>query len=274
MSDFQVIDWNILPNFDTSFFKQGSAISIGGFDGLHLGHLALLEELKKNAKGMLKGILTFYTPPAYMLSVSSKYGLISTLRLKREKLRRLGFDFVILVDFSSNFAKMKAEDFVGLLKKYLNIEFLIVGSDFHFGHNRLSSIEDMRSLSYKFSFVFEALQPLLVNGRKQKISSSSLRTSIYNGDISQVNSLLSEPFTIDLMGLAPYEINAKEFVFKREDILQVLPKEGQFEGILCFKTSPSEEKVVILLDDSFLRLSFKNFELSKAKPYFDILKFI
>ena len=274
MTDFKTIDWDMLPSFDAEFFKQGSAISIGGFDGLHLGHQALLEELKKNAKGMLKGVLTFYTPPAYMLSVSSKHGLISTLRLKKEKLERLGFDFVILVDFSSNFAKMEAEDFVGILKKYLNLELLIVGSDFRFGYNRKFSIEDMSRLARKFSFSFEALQPLLLGWKNQKISSSCLRTSIYNGDISLVNSLLGRAFSIDLLGLTPFEVDRQEVKFRKEIIMQVLPKIGSFEGNISFVDSVFEEKVKILLDENYLRLLFENKELSKAEPYFDILKFV
>lgn len=273
MNDFKVIDWSELSSFESFFFKSGSAISIGGFDGLHLGHLALLEELKKNAKGLQKGVLTFYTPPAYMLSTSSKHGIISTLRLKKEKLRRLGFDFVILVDFSLNFAKMKAEDFVVLLKKYLNLEFLIVGSDFHFGHNRLSSIEDMQRLSVELSFGFKALKPLLIDGKMQKISSSSLRAYIYDGNIALVNSLLGEPFTIDLLDLIPCEVDGKEFKFRRKDIVQVLPKEGEFEGIVCFNVSFTEKKVVILVDENYLRLVF-DVKLNKDEPYFDILKFI
>lgn len=274
MSDFKVIDWNALPSFEASFFKTGSAISIGGFDGLHLGHMALLEELKKKAKGMLKGVLTFYTPPAYMLSTSSKHGLISTWRLKKEKLIRLGFDFAILVDFSSNFAKMKAEDFVELLKKYLNLEFLVVGDDFHFGYNRISSIEDMHCLSCKFSFVFEAVKPLVIGEKVQKVSSSLLRTYIYEGNVEYVNSLLGEPFTVDLLDLTPCVIEGKELRFRRGDILQVLPKDGKFEGAVCFNASAFEEKVVVLLDENYLRLIFANMELNKVLPCLDRLKFI
>ena len=274
MNDFRVIDWTNLQSIDSNFFETGTAISIGGFDGLHLGHIALLEVLKKKSKGMLKGVLTFYTPPAYMLSSSSKHGLISTLRLKIEKLRRLGFDFALLVDFSLDFAKMGAEDFVGLLKKYLNLELLVVGSDFRFGYNRKCSIEDMRQLSRKFSFAFEALQPLLLDGENQKISSSCLRTSIYNGDISYVNFLLGQPFSIDLLGLTPFEAYGYEAKFRREDILQVLPESGEFKGEVSFENSVFDEKVKILLDESYLRLFFENKVLSKAEPYFDILKFI
>ena len=274
MNDFRVIDWESLPSFDSSFFEKGGAISIGGFDGLHLGHIALLEELKKKSKNMMKGILTFYTPPAYMLSATSKHGLISTLRLKLDRFIQLGFDFALLVDFSSNFAKMEAEDFVGVLKKYLNLKLLIVGSDFRFGYNRKCSIEDMSRLARKFSFSFEALQPLLLSGKKQKISSSCLRTSIYNGDISLVNSLLGRAFSIDLLEVTSFEVDRQEVKFRKETIMQVLPKIGSFEGKISFVDSVFEEKVKILLDENYLRLLFENKELSKAEPYFDILKFV
>ncbi|MGP1415262.1 MAG: hypothetical protein ACTTJ6_04905 [Treponema sp.] len=273
MTDFKVIDWDELPRFDKDFLKKGSAISIGGFDGLHLGHQVLLEELKKKAGGFLKGVLTFYVPPAYILS-ASKRGLISTLRLKKEKLKRLGFDFVVLVDFSSNFAKMRAENFVDLLKKYLNLKVLVVGSDFHFGHNRLSSVEDMRYLSSKFSFSFEALKPLFADGKMQKISSSTLRASIYDGNITYANSLLGEAFTVDLLDLKPYEADGRKFSFRRKDIMQVLPRDGEFEGIVCFSASFPEEKVAISIDENYLRLVFENTELNKDEPYFDILKFV
>ncbi|MGP1438175.1 MAG: hypothetical protein ACTTKH_03790 [Treponema sp.] len=276
MSDFYVIDWDaMLPTFDTEFFSKGSAISIGGFDGFHLGHVSLLERLKKNAKGLLKGVLTFYSPPTYMLSNSFKHGTISTLRLKKDKIKRLGFDFVVLVDFSSDFAKMKGEDFVKLLKKYLNLKYLIVGNDFRFGQNRSCSIEDMQCFSSNLSFTFEALYPVLINGKEQKISSSSLRASIYDGNIRLVNSLLEERFTVDLLDLAPCVFGANNEVgFRKKDIMQVLPKEGEFDGIVCFRDSIPEAKVSISLDEDFLKLLFNNVDINKVMPYFDILKFI
>jgi|GEM_PF-4893828 len=277
-----LIDWKDLAHFDNKYFSISSAISIGGFDGLHKGHVRLLNFLKKEAdeRGVLKGILTFYLPPRCFFASSSfrLYAPISSIRLKTEKLRNMGFDFVILVDFSLDFAKMGGECFVELLKRYLNISYLLVGEDFRFGEGRASSIEDIARLSSKLSFSFMALPPFNIDGKKQKISSTIIRQAIYKGELSYAKELLGEDFTIDLLGLTYCIENDRKVCFRKDDILQVLPRYGFFDANIFFCNSSLKIAVKAFFDNFYLKIIFEHDmlfshrRLNEARLHFDILK--
>lgn len=283
-----VIDWKDLPNFDKTFFGKGSCLSIGSFDGLHLGHRALFNRLieKANLSNLLKGVFTFYTPPRYTLSVQ-EYKPISTLKLKLEKMKSLMFDFIVLVDFSLDFAKMRGEDFVKLLKRYLNIKYLLVGEDFRFGEHRASSIEDIQKISSKLCFSFEVLPSFFVDGKEQKVSSTLIRQAIYEGDISFANSLLGMEYLVDLF-VAHHTVEGcikdcftieekTRLSYKKSSIEQVLPRTGRFRGWACSCNCEMMEEVDVILDEVYLNILFTSIktrdnEIGRAMPYFDILK--
>ena len=281
-----IIDWKDLPNFDSSFFAKGSCLSIGSFDGLHLGHRALLSRLieEANFSTLLKGVFTFYSPPRYTLSLQ-KHKPLSTTRLKQEKMRELMLDFIILVDFSSDFARMTGEDFVKLLKRYLNIKYLLVGEDFRFGEHRASSVEDILNISSKLSFSFEAFPSFFVDGRGQRMSSTIIREAIYEGDISFANSLLGVAYSIDLSYLVCCTKDCwtgeekSRISYKKSAIEQVLPATGKFKGSLCHCNCKIMEDVDVIFDEVYLTIEREtkkdeNNKSGKAMPYFDILKLI
>ena len=255
-----------------TFFESGSAISIGSFDGLHKGHRALLKKLIKEGKtlGVPCGVFTFICPPRYLFQFSA-LSCISTLRLKLENLEKLGLDFVILVDFSLNFAKMSGEDFVCLLKEYINLKYLLVGDDFRFGRERSSSIEDMRELSDRFSFSFEAFSS--VHGLEDgfKISSSFIRKAIYDGDLKIVSTFLHDGLDVDLLNIKPYITDEGQLCFLKEELQQVLPRSGEFLGVLSF-SNRKEKDVKVLFDDKWVKLIFTDSEFNEGMPHFNILK--
>jgi len=277
-----LIDWKDLPHFDSKYFSSSCALSIGGFDGLHKGHVKLLNLLKKVAeeKNVLKGILTFYLPPRYFFARESLplYAPISSIRLKTEKLKNMGFDFVILVDFSLDFARMGGESFVELLKRYLNISYLLVGEDFRFGEGRTSSIKDIARLSSKLSFSFMALPAFTIDGKEQKISSTIIRQAIYDGRLSYAKELLGESFAIDLLGLTYCIESDREVCFKKDDILQVVPRYGYFNANVSFYASSLKIAVKVFFDNWYLKIIFENDvlfahkKLNGAWLHFDILK--
>ena len=269
----QVIDWKDLPNFDKSYFGKGTAISIGGFDGLHIGHQSLLNKLKIRAeeKKLAKGIVTFYFPPKYVFA-SEKGRNISSIRLKLAKLEKMGFDFVILVDFSLDFAKMSGYRFVESLKKNINVEYVVVGRDFRFGCERKSSIEDMRLFASEFSFCFEVFDDIVCeNG--ERISSSSIRVAVFEGALDYAERLLGGAVDIDILNISPCKRLPCGVVFEKKDIIQVLPCFGEFGGELFF-LPPMQQKecVKVFFDKDFFEIGFENFELNEAELRFDMLR--
>ena len=277
------LNWHELEKEEESqstFFENGSAVSIGSFDGLHKGHCALLKRLMEQGKNLALpcGVVTFASPPRYLFH-SLPPSCISTLRLKRENLEKLGLDFVILVDFSLDFAKMTGDSFVELLKKYINLKYLLVGEDFRFGRKRSSSIEDILELSFKFSFSFEAFSNLCGEEGEHKISSSFIREAIYEGDIKEISNLLQDGVSVDLLGAKPLCMGKRKLGFSKEDLQQVLPKEGEFLGgvRLC---DGSEQEVRVLIDSKCVKLFFdecegcgsNSGEFGEEFPHFDILK--
>ena len=280
------LDWQELAregeNAYSTFFSRGSALSIGSFDGLHKGHCALLKRLMKKGRelNLPCGVLTFSSPPRYLFSSSSP-SCISTLRLKLENLEKMGLDFVILVDFSLNFAKMGGEYFVGLLKRYVNLKYLLVGEDFRFGSERSSSIEDMRDFSSKFFFSFEAFSSICGFCNEAKVSSSLIRKAIHEGDFLYISSFLQDGLDIDLLNAKPYEVGDKWFSFLREDLQQILPKDGEFLGVLRFLDG-KEKEVKVLFDTQCVKLILNetvftghecgNDEFNEEVPHFNILK--
>jgi len=270
------LDWHELENKNeksySTFFVRGSALSIGSFDGLHKGHCTLLKRLIEKSKklDMPCGVLTFSSPPRYLFNLSPT-PCISTLRLKLENLEKLGLDFVILVDFSLNFAKMSGERFVELLKKYINLQYLLVGADFRFGRERSSSIEDMNELSSKFSFSFEAFSNVLGFKNEAKISSSLIRKAIFEGDIKIVSSFLQDGFDIDLLDAKPHHVEKRCISFLKDDLRQVLPRTGEFLSVLCFSNG-KEKEIRVLFDERSVKLTFNNDEFNEDIPHFNILK--
>ncbi len=268
-----VIDWKDLPTFDKQLFSKGVAISIGGFDGIHIGHKALLNRLICRAKerGKATGIVTFYSPPRFVLG-SVAFGCVSSVRLKIAELEKIGFDFIVLIDFSVNFAKISGHEFVALLKEYLNVEYVLVGEDFRFGCDRKFSIKDMDSFARKFSFCFEVFENVSFFEATEKVSSSIVRRAIYEGKLAYASRLLGQEVTIDLLGLLPCECSLREVVFRKENILQVLPRSGEYAGSVFFVNSKVSQRVRVLFFENFFKIEFNGFEVDREELHFDLLK--
>ena len=271
-------DWHELAQDNFSLFEKGSAVSIGSFDGLHQGHCALLKRLMDKGRdfGLPCGVITFSSPPRYLFR-SSAPQLISTVRLKKEQLKKIGLDFVIVVDCSLEFAKMTGDYFLALLKKYINFKYLLVGEDFRFGRERSSSIEDMSELSFKFSFSFEAFANLQDAKGELKISSSFIRKAIYEGNLKAISSLLQDGVNIDLLDAKPYCLDEGEMCFLKADLSQVLPKTGEFLGTLCFLNG-REKEIKVLFDARCVRLiygekdKYSRDDFGEGEPHLNILK--
>lgn len=171
-------------------------ITIGIFDGVHLGHRAILERLKQKAE-QLKGesvVLTLWPHPRMVLPGNkTELKLLTSLEEKSELLDRNGIDHLLVMPFDLEFSMLTAHEFIAeILVKQCRIEHLVVGYNHRFGHDRQGNLKELRSHAKPYGFTIEKLDPYKIDDRE--VSSSLIRQRIMKGDISGTNVLLGYPY--------------------------------------------------------------------------------
>jgi riboflavin kinase/FMN adenylyltransferase len=174
------------------------ALTIGNFDGVHLGHLQILSEVKKIAKEkkLSSAILTFEPHPIAFLKADKPRdfrigGLAQKLRIFKEQ----QIDFVIILPFNQKFSAISADDFIEeILVQTLNVKHLTIGYDFIFGKNRQGNFQLLEEKSEKFGFALSEISAVKIDD--QTCSSSLIRKLLADGKISEANKFLGRNFTI------------------------------------------------------------------------------
>ena len=178
---------------------QGSVVTIGAFDGLHIGHRAIIDQVVNLAQAgdrALKSVLiTFDRHPASLVRPESAPKLLTEHKRKIELLADTGLDAVAVVRFDEDQAAEGPEDFVErVLVQCLRARTVVVGEDFHFGRGRQGNVALLRELGQVHGFVVEPIS--LVAGDTGIASSTAIRAAVAAGDIAVANELLARPFEI------------------------------------------------------------------------------
>ncbi len=189
-----------LPRHDTD---SPTALTIGNFDGVHLGHQAILERLRQapEARALVPTVMTFEPHPrAYFARVQARPALrpaqISTRRDKLQDLARQGIRQVALLRFDQRLAGMAADTFItDLLVRGLNTRWLLVGEDFRFGHRRSGDIALLQRMGRTLGFTVETLAAV-PGPTGERISSSRLRQLLAQGHPEQAQALLGHAYRI------------------------------------------------------------------------------
>ena len=176
---------------DPGLTLQASVVTLGNFDGIHLGHQALIGGTVAEAKrlGIPSVVLTFEPHPLKVLAPDRAPKMLLTHKEKMQLLQDLGVDVVVVQHFNLAFAKLSAEDFVrGLLVGRLRPKKIWVGRDLRFGQGRSGSVDDLGRWGADMGFQVSVVEPILVDG--VRVSSSHIRQLIGNGSVDQVRALL------------------------------------------------------------------------------------
>ena len=172
-------------------------VSLGNFDGVHLGHQAILTKAVSEARA-LQGtalVLTFHPHPLSVLRPNSPLPLILGLREKLLLFRGLEIHGVILQRFSQTFSQLTAEEFVRrYLVDIIGIEKVIVGHNVSFGHRRSGNAEMLAQLGEKFGFAVDVIGPVVIDGGE--VSSTAVRTLLGTGNMHEVTQLLGRPYGV------------------------------------------------------------------------------
>jgi len=167
-------------------------VTIGNFDGVHLGHQTLLAEVKKRAH-VLKlesAVITFEPNPKDYFSQNKPQTRISSLREKIELFNEIKIDRVHIIKFNQEFSKVTANEFISVLIKQLKVKEIVVGEDFCFGRGREGSIKQLSASSMKLNIK----NKILMDGKR--ISSTLIRNLLANDKLDEANKYIGRPYSI------------------------------------------------------------------------------
>ena len=175
-----------------------SVITIGTFDGLHLGHQQIVNEVIKKSK-QINGrnfLLTFEPHPRKIIPGRNDVRLLSTLNEKIEILDKLGLENLFIINFTTDFSRQTPEDFV---KKYLvdgiGLKEIVIGYDHHFGKERDGNVELLQKLGKEFIFSVTRIPEFSANG--EVVSSTKIRNALLSGDVVKAGEMLGRYYSFE-----------------------------------------------------------------------------
>ena len=234
-----MISYNSLEDF-TPDFK--TIVTIGTFDGVHIGHKYIIEHLNRIAKREHgeSVLLTFFPHPRHVLHEDHQaLKLLNTFEEKKERLEDVGLQNFVVQNFTKEFSRMKYINFVrDVLVEKLNVDHLVIGYDHHFGRNREGSIKELQELSSLYNFTLEQIPPQKKND--VSVSSTKIRKLLQEGDIENANKYLGHEYMLtgnvvhgNKMGRT---INYPTANLEVEDC-KLIPKAGVYVVKLNFMTT-------------------------------------
>lgn len=177
--------------------SEKTFVTIGTFDGVHIGHQKILSKLFSEAKkhGNKSVLLTFFPHPRMVLQKGVTIKLINTIKEKSDLLEKMGLDYLIIHPFSREFSRLSATEFVrDILINKLNTAQLFIGYDHHFGKNREGNIEQLTELSSLYNFKVSEIPAQDIND--VSVSSTKIRAALENGELRTANKYLGYQFML------------------------------------------------------------------------------
>jgi len=223
----------IFNNIQSYSSEKESILTIGTFDGVHIGHnkilTKLVEESKKNNLSSL--IMTFFPHPRMVLQKSQEIKMIDTIDEKIYLFEKTGVDNLIIQPFDENFSKIRAKEFVEeILVKKLKIKHIIIGYDHRFGKDREASVDDLKKFGLNYMFTVEEIAAQEIHSIA--ISSTKIRNAILKGEIKKCNEYLGRNFMLtgevvhgDALGK---KINFPTANIEIPETYKIIPKNGVY----------------------------------------------
>jgi len=176
--------------------EKDALLTIGVFDGVHLGHRYLLSQLTKQAReqNLLSGVVTFIQHPQEVLPPQTKLPFLTDITQRINLLKNEGIEIIVTLSFARELAQLSARQFVSLLKKYLRMRGLVIGPDFALGRNREGNVNTLHTLGQDIGFSVIVVPPIKING--EVVSSTAIRGALANGDMQKVHNLVGHPFSL------------------------------------------------------------------------------
>jgi riboflavin kinase / FMN adenylyltransferase len=181
--------------------RKPTFVTIGNFDGVHIGHQAILKRVRAGAHGAdrMSAVLTFYPHPAQVLRPAEAPSLLETIDQRVEQLDEAGMDAVLVARFNRELASLSPEEFAEtFLTKAMRALAVFVGENFRFGHKQAGDVKMLHELGARLGFVVEIVPPVYaeIAGQSVVISSSAIRGAVREGRMEDAARLLGRPFAL------------------------------------------------------------------------------
>jgi riboflavin kinase/FMN adenylyltransferase len=220
---------------------QNSVVAIGNFDGIHLGHQKVINQARQKAKKnrLPFGIITFEPIPAMFFNKKIKNHRINSLLQKKNQLKQLKLDFLIIINFNKNFSKLSAEQFIEkIIFKKTKCKFLYVSNNFKFGFKRQGNIRTLKKYSNLYNY--KTVITSLLRKTTKVISSTIIRKKISQGKIYEVNKLLNRNWCIQgtvikghrrgrKIGFPTCNIKISDYIIPKLGVYAVMVKTTKFQ---------------------------------------------
>ena len=244
----------IVREFENYTENTPKVLSLGMFDGVHFGHISIINLLKSVAQenNLETAILTFWPHPRKVFNPNDEIKLLNTLNEKLNLLENANLDVVFLKSFDENFRNLTGEEFVRqILVQKLNVKHIIIGHDHVFGKNKSGNFELLQKLSKELDFVVQQLDA--VKEGEFNISSTKIRNCLANGNIIGANKMLCYHYSVSgkvidgkklgrTIGYPTANIEVDELKLlpkKGAYIVEVYVKNKFYKGMLSIGTNPT-----------------------------------
>lgn len=201
-------------------------MALGVFDGLHIGHRALIDRVVSSAQQGERFLFTFHPNPKSVLGRDGYEKQIITLRQKYRLLESWKIDTVVLIDFSPEFSKLRGETFFDLIRSSCRLEYVVIGENFSCGYRARFTARRIEAW-FTGSPTAVDIVPSVTSG-DIRVSSSLVREAVASGNMNVATELLGRPFTLDLESVQSEKDDRFVYV-KTDGIVQILPPPGLYE---------------------------------------------
>jgi len=176
--------------------EKDTLLTIGVFDGVHLGHKYLVSKLIEQARqqNLLPGVVTFRQHPQEVLAPQNKLPFLTDLVERSNLLKNEGVEAIIPLSFTAELAQLSARQFIGLLQKHLRMRGLVIGPDFALGGSREGNTDTIHKLGQDMNFSVTVIPSVVING--EVVSSTAIREALAQGDMGKVQKLAGRPFSL------------------------------------------------------------------------------
>ncbi len=235
-------------------WQTDMSITIGVFDGLHVGHQKIIERAVQLAKenNWQSMAITFNKNPKMFAKSQLAHNRLTTSRQNQEILSEIGIDHLVVIDFSAEFSKLTAKEFLAFICSFCQVKAMVVGEDFRCGAPVSSAgpVQLQEHLSRLAPGAFVEVPPFVMTTEGEIASSTSVRQKLLKGALEEVQSMLGRPYALDLVAY-PSTFTEEGLLYRTASCVQLLPMAGAYEGTMLFSDG-QQWKVLALFGESEL----------------------